>query len=170
MTDVEVDLNPYAEDIAVADALSLELRVPLIRHPHPRWYYVTAVVVSDDLWIGQHPTEAEMRVVGSFHEEYMSRWYGPPHTGWRARDMDARPFDIDGGAAGRYLIKHAHGGWGYRIHTWQYGPEFVPEWRAEPAPLVTVLDLYHNRGGDISERWAEWKARHPEIFAEGAAA
>lgn len=167
-TTTEVDLSPYAEDIAEADPVSLEIRVPLIRHPHPRWYYVTAVVVNAELWVGLKPTEEELRIIGSFHEEYMSHWYGPPHTGWRARDMDKRPFDIDGGAVGRYLIKHKHGGWGYRKHTWQYGPEFVPAWNEEPVDLIAALDRCHSWGDGPDARWVQWKTDHPDIFGGGS--
>lgn len=164
MTDV--DLSKYAEDGARDHPLSLEMRVPIINTPHSRWFYVTAIVVGGWPWReGPEPTDDEIRMIGSFHEEYCSHWYGPPHTGWRARDLDKRPFDIDGGAVGRYLRKYEHGGWGYRLHTWQYGPIFAPSWDADPSPLVAVLDRAHSIGDEVSARWLKWKADHPEVFA-----
>jgi hypothetical protein len=146
-----VDLSPYASDGVLDHPLSLEIRVPLINTPYPRWRYITAVMVGQWPWPnGPVPTDAELRIVGSFHEEYCSYWYGPPHTGWRGRDMDQRPFDIDGGAVGRFLTKYEHGGWGYRISTWEYGPTFVPTLQGEPTPLVAVLDRLHAHGGESS--------------------
>lgn len=161
-----ITVDTYAEDLVQpVSPLSLEIRVPLITSPHPRWFYVTAVVVGQ--WPypeGPVPTDDELRMVGSFHEEYCSYWYGPPHTGWRARDLDNRPFDIDGAAVGRYLTKYANGGWGFRRHTWQYGPTFVPTWQGEPSTLVEVMDRCHSVGDEVGKRWLQWKADHPEIF------
>lgn len=154
-------LWPYSEDGAQPDEPANRYRFPLISNPYPRWRYVTAVVVSDELWIGQRPTDEELEIVASFHEEYCSRWYGPPHTGWRGRDLDKRPFDIDGGAVGRFLIKHANGGWGYRAHTWRYGPEFVPEWTDEPTGLVAVLDRYHAIRGNVAPPLGHVEGRSP---------
>lgn len=155
------DISPKQTELATS------LRVPFITNPYPRWFYVTAVVVSDDpyLWRGEQPTEDEVRMVASFADEYREYWY---RDSYKQTMRDLAPYDIDGGAAGRYLVKHRNGGWGYRIHTWQYGPQFVPEWwDADPEPLEAVLDRYHNRSSlsEPSKRWLEWKAQHPEVFA-----
>lgn len=161
-----VDLSPYAEDGVREHPLSLEMRVPIIRTPHPRWRYITAVVAGKWPW-HESPdiSDAELRMVGSFHEEYCSYWYGPPHTGYRGRELDKRPFDIDGGAVGRFVTKYPNGGWGYRISTWEYGPLFSPT-QAEPTSLLAVLDRVHSHGAatDVSPRWTKWKADHPDVF------
>lgn len=159
------DLSLYAEDGVRNHPVSLDVRVPLINTPHPRWSYVTAIVVRAWPWQeGPEPANDEIRMVGSFHEEYCSYWYGPPHTGYRGRELDKRPFDIDGGAVGRFLTKYQHGGWGYRRRTWQYGPLFVPSFDDEPTPLVSVMDRIHTLIDVVSERWVTWKADHPNIF------
>lgn len=157
-----VDLSPYAEDGVRDHPLSLELRVPLVSSPHTRWNYVTAVVVGG-IWEAGEPTDDEMRMIGSYHDEYVSYWYRQSGPWWTK--MRARPFDIDGGANGRYLMKHRHGGWGYRHRSWQFGPPFVPAWDAEPEPLLAVLDKARDTG---TERWAKWKADHPDIFGGGS--
>jgi hypothetical protein len=156
----------FAEDLLdPIPSLSLDIRVPVITSPYPRWNYVTAVVVGRwPFHEGPEPSDEELRVVESFHEEYCSHWYGPPHTGWRARDMDLRPFDVDGGAVGRFLTKYANGGWGYRLRTWNRGPTFVPTFRDEPASLVAVMDRIHSIGDKPMDRWVQWKADHPDIF------
>lgn len=159
------DFAPYAEDGVKADEPSNPFRFPIISNPYPRWYYITAVVVGGELWGGIRPTGEELAMVASWHEEYCSHWYGPPHTGYRGRVLDGRPFDIDGGAVGRYLIKRADGDWAYRISTWQYGPIFQPSRDARPLPLVDVLDRQSGHGDGPSKRWQAWKAEHPEIFS-----
>lgn len=160
-----VDLSPYIEDGVRNYPLSLETRVPIVNRHRTRWYYVTAIVVGG--WPyrdGAEPTDDEIRMVGSFHEEYCSYWYGPPHTGYRGRVLDTRPFDIDGGAVGRLLTKYEHGGWGYRLHTWEYGPVFAPNWDAAPMALEQVLDRVHSIGDEVSKRWLKWKADHADVF------
>lgn len=150
-------------DISVHSDLAVELRVPLIADPYPRWFYVTAVVVSREphLWHGLMPTDDELRVVASFNDHYRETWY---RDSWKQKMRDFAPYDIDGGAVGRYLIKHKHGGWGYRKHTWQYGPCFVPEWNAEPAGLVDVLDRCHSFVDEPSPHWVQWKQDHADVF------
>lgn len=151
------------EDISVHSDLAVSLRIPLISTPYPRWYYVTAVVVSTDphLWRGLMPTDDELRIVGSFNDEYREHWY---RDSWKQHMRDFAPYDIDGGAVGRYLVKHENGGWGYRKHTWQYGPEFVPSWDSEPADLVTVLDRCCNWSDRPNPRWEQWKSDHHDVF------
>jgi hypothetical protein len=152
------DISPEQTELATS------LRVPFITTPYPRWFYVTAVVVSDDkyLWRGLVPTEDEVRMVASFNEAYREYWYRDSFKEHMARNA---PYDIDGGAVGRYLIKHENGGWGYRKHTWEYGPQFVPEWNAAPEPLEAVLDRAHRFVDDVDPKWVEWKSAHPEVFA-----
>jgi len=150
------------EDISPAQTeLATSLRVPFVTNPYPRWFYVTAVVVSDDLWRGLVPTDDEVRMVSSFAEEYREHWY---NATWKAKMARFAPYDIDGGAVGTYFIKHANGGWGYRKHTWQYGPQFVPQHGDDPQPLPKVLDRVHTMVDEVSKRWVGWKAARPELF------
>lgn len=153
---------PYAEDGVARDEFAESLRIPLIHSPYPRWYYITAVVVAPEEtisgWRGVRPTDGELRVVASYHEEYLTYWYRP---GYLAK-MRERPFDLDGGANGRYLIKYAHGGWAYRHASWRMGPCFTPGPRDEPMGLVAVLDQEKSLS---SERWERWKSDHAEVFA-----
>jgi hypothetical protein len=151
------DISPKQTELATS------LRIPFINNPYPRWYYVTAIVVSTDprLWRGLMPTDDEVRVVASFNDEYRQYFY---NEWWKGRMREFAPYDIDGGAVGRYLIKHANGGWGYRRSTWQYGPEFVPTWSSEPEDLVSVLDRCQGFGSEPNPRWEQWKADHPDVF------
>ena len=159
------DFKYAPEDVSPKQTeLATSLRVPFITTPYPRWFYVTAVVVSNEkyLWQGLVPTEDEVRMVASFNEQYREHWYRDSFKEHMARNA---PYDIDGGAVGRYLIKHANGGWGYRRHTWEYGPCFVPEWNVEPQPLEYALDRCHSMGsGGPGKDWVEWKAAHTEVF------
>lgn len=152
---------PYAKDGVERDEFAESLRIPLIGNPYPYWCYITAVVVRSDqrLWAGARPTDDELRVVASYHDEYCAHWYG---DNWFRRQMAERPFDIDGGANGRVLIKYQHGGWAYRHASWRVGPTFWPMPGDEPMGLVAVLDHEKWLGRD---RWERWKADHAEVFA-----
>lgn len=155
---VTTDDWPYAEDGVQRDQFAESLRIPLIGTTHPRRTYITAVVVGVDhagRWIGVRPTDDELRVVRSFHEQYLSHL-----TSWWVAQMAEEPFDIDPGAVGRYLIKYDHGGWGYRLSTWLGGPS--PRPNQEPMGLVALLD----RGAALMPKtWQQWKADHAEVFA-----
>lgn len=160
-----IDLSRYVEDLGGNAQPLLDRHIPVVTHPYTRWNYITSVVVSE-LWKGVLPDEQELALVASYHDQYMSHWYGDPDTGSMGRKRQEHPFDIDGGANGRYLIKREHGGWGLRWRSWSVGPEFVPEWDAEPMPLAEVLDVHHGRAGSErpDERWQAWKADHPAVF------
>lgn len=148
---------PYAEDGVERDEFAESLRLPLIDSPYPRWCYITAVVVSSNpyLWQGIRPSDDELRAVASFHQEYVDHWY---RDSWKVR-MRERPFDIDGGANGRYLIKYPHGGWACKLATWRHGP--VPAQRDEPQSLMAVLARAHSI---IPARWERWVADHADVF------
>lgn len=153
------DLSPLQSELATS------LRIPFITSSHPRWYYVTAVVVEDDLYGAAVPTDDELRMVASFNDQYREHWY---RDSYKQKMREFAPFDIDGGAVGRYLIKYAKtGGWGFRRHTWQYGPTFVPTWKDKPQPLVVVLDRCMSFGDEPSPRWEQWKTEHADVFAAG---
>ena len=144
--------------------LAEELRVPLISCPYPRWCYITAVVVSQEphLWHGLLPTDDELRAVASYHQAYLDYWYNP---GW-IKQMANRPYDVDGSANGRILIKYPHGGWAYRRVSWRSGCEFVPQRDQEPPfSLLAVLDREQTIGKEPAQRWQQWKGEHAEVFA-----
>lgn len=162
MTDL--DLTRYAFDGVQLDQRSVQYRYPIITTMYPRWAYITAVVVGE-LWGGVLPTDDDLRVIASFHDEYIRYWYGDPERGWIAGQRQTHPaFDVDGGANGRYLIKYDHGGWGLKQRSWRH--EARPEPREDPMSLVELMDRHHTIGNDSQPmgHWSQWKAACPEVF------
>lgn len=161
---------PYTADGVKQGDFSEQYRFPIVTTSHPAWAYITAVVVADDDGWPEavRPTDDELRVVGSFHREYCDYWYDPSGCGWRGRVMEKRPFDIDGGANGRILIKRAEGDWAYRLRSWSIGPMFKPSLSSggPKLDLYALLDYIHGGrdGQEVSSRWTKWKAAHPEVF------
>jgi hypothetical protein len=164
------NLDRYQEDLGGLPQLLLKRHVPLVTTPYNRWQFITAIVVGREdgdvqLWAGLLPTPEELEMVASFHDEYLHRWYGDPSRGFLAHQRGKHPFDIDGGANGRYLIKRQNGGWAYRQRSWQYGAEFVPDFDQEPVSLAECLDLHGEVGTEYPSRsWLTWKDTHPETF------
>lgn len=150
--------DPY--EGVVRDDFAESLRLPLVTSPYPRWHFITAVVVGEDLWQAVRPTDDELRVVASFHDEYVAYWY--QESGFKKLMME-RPFDVDGGANGRILMKRADGDWAFRRRSW-VGMEFVPAWNAEPQSLTWVLDKMHNIVDKLTDHWVQWKTDHPDLF------
>src|SRR5687768_17693511 len=97
----------YAEDGVKRDEFAESLRLPIISTPYPRWCYITAVMVGTYPWehIGIRPSDDELRVIASFHQEYLNHWY---NQHWLRR-MAERPFDLDGGANMVIFTKRADG-------------------------------------------------------------
>lgn len=168
------DISPHQTELATS------LRVPFIRNPWPRWFYVTAIFVdpgSPPGWHGELPTDNEVRMVASYNDCYRDYWYC---DSYKAKMREFAPYDIDGGAVGRYLVKYPDGGgWAYRKHTWQYGHTFVPaspflagvlaEETVAPLTLEQALDHERHIGTDYPDtKWIAWKAAHPEVFALAA--
>lgn len=157
---------PYTEDGVVQGAFTERFRYPVVTTTHPRWNYITAVMVDDPASPfadrSVRPTDAELLVVASFHDQYIDHWYRESYK----KEMRDRPFDIDGGANGRLLVKYSHGGWGWRLRTWTYGPTLVPAKRDDPWALVALLDRIHDDRvmTPPSDRWAAWKAEHADVF------
>lgn len=156
---------PYAIDGVERDEFAEGLRIPIIYTAYPRWCYITAVVVDEQLednpgrlWHGVRPTDDELRAIACYHE-FSVRNY---NESYRAV-MRKRPFDIDGSFAGRRFIKFPHGGWAYRSSTWDVGGVFSPSLRDEPWSLMRLFD--HIYLG--FSRWEQWKADHAEVFALG---
>jgi hypothetical protein len=159
-SEFEFGIERFAEDGVLRDARSHIYRFPIVSNAYPRWCYVTAVTVGD-IWHGEVPTDDELRIVASFHAEYVERWY---RESYKAEMRRKYPFDVDGGANGRILIKYEHGGWGFRRSSWTQGPMFVPTFMDEPMTLVQVLDREQSFGSKPSESWEKWKAEHPDVF------
>ena len=154
-------LADFAEDGITDDPLPLEMRVPLVTSPYPRWNFITSVVVSEVHWEGVRPTDHELRMIGSFHQQYIDSWY---LDSYKAHMREKAPFDLDGGANGVVFMKRPDGGWGYRRMSWRSGPLFVPDFRSEPASLVSVMDRALSICGDVRPDWVAWKAARPELF------
>lgn len=154
---------PYHEDHVNRDLRLLDRHVPIIGNFWPRWYYITAVVVSSPDSFLLHfvsPTDEELAMIASFHDEYIERYYG--RSGWMSNQREKHVFDIDGGANGRYLGKYEHGGWAIKCMTWRH--EARP-FRSDPSmSLIQVLDQHHTICGDVMDHWTKWKAEHPEVF------
>ena len=152
-----MDLRSYAED----GVRETGYRFPIITTAYPRWCYVTAVVAGGS-WDGQDPTEDELRIIASFHEEYVERTY---YNSFKAEMRRKHPFDIDGGANSRLLIKYPSGGWGYRHSSWQDGPTFAPSVSEPALTLLECLDREQRYGATKpNPTWEAWKAAHPDVF------
>ncbi len=161
-----IGISRFAEDGVHPGGHAEQYRFPIVRNPYPRWKYITAVVVSTDIvWDGIQPTDAELAVVGSFHDEYCSYFFGPPSTGFRAKMEAGYPFDIDGGANARILAKVTDGEWRYRQASWTRGPDMVPERDDTPLGLVPLLDRIHSIGDKVMDHWSQWKTDHASVFA-----
>jgi hypothetical protein len=147
------DLSPHQTELATS------LRVPILTSPHPRWHYVVGIVV-DPLWFGTVPSDAEVRAIASFADEYRQRWYNPT---WVARMARFAPFDIDGGANSTWFFRYEHGGWAYQKRTWRHGAR--PRLQDEPMNLTAVMDRCRDYGSKPNPTWEAWKAEHGEVFA-----
>lgn len=157
----ETDLSRYAEDDVIRDLRGLPHRIPIVSYEWTRWNYITAIVAGEgaDGTYG-NPTDVEITIAASFHDEYIEKWYRP---GWLNSMRAEHPFDVDGGANGRYLCKYQNGGWGVKARSWEHAAR--PAFDAEPHTLIQALDRFNRVGTDsVSTRWLEWKAAHPNIF------
>jgi hypothetical protein len=160
------DLSRYAEDGVTRDLRGQKHRFPLINCEWPRWNYITAIVIGDDSDrdIYGSPTDDEIAMVGSFHDQYIDYWY---RLGWLNHMREKHPFDVDGGANGRFLCKYKHGGWGIKTRTWEHGAR--PQFRDEPMTLVQVMDRHFRIGTEYpDQKWNDWKAAHPEMFGSAS--
>lgn len=119
----------------------------------------------------QYAQEQAARQVASHMQYGRDHWYGARFVQCM---RDWAPFDVETGGNTLFLIKHLHGGWGFRRDSWSGGPRFVPAWDAEPQPLEAVLDRIHRHSGpecdQVSPQWLAWKAEHPEVFPVPAGA
>lgn len=169
VADTETDW-PYDAD---RDDPLTALRIPVVSHAWPRWYYIVAFDLDGIDRNGNRPTGHEAAMLKSFLDQYIDYWYRPS---WVTKMLE-RPFDIDGGANGYIFRKWGEDDWGYRQRTWQYaGPTFWPGgpwWRKEHGEglgkeahsLLRSMDHIHSRGSnEPSDRWVSWKAAHPDVF------
>lgn len=159
-----IDLSRYREDVAGLPQPLLERHVPLIHQECPRWNYITAVCVTppgSGMDRYQMPEPWELEMVASYHDQYVEYFYGDPSYGWIARQRAEHPFDIDGGANGRFLMKYESGGWGLSRRSWRVGPR--PSWNEPPLTLIEVLDKERDL---MPEQWSQWKDSHADSFGD----
>ncbi|MGW4128012.1 hypothetical protein [Amycolatopsis japonica] len=163
MSERKYEIADFAKDGADRDLRLLGQRIPIITSHYPWFNYVTALVITQ----GKpdfgaefvNPTDEELAMVASFHEEYISHWY---REGWLKQMRERLPFDVDGGANGRFLGKYTHGGWAIKARTWHHGPK--PLFKTAPMSLLQVLDWHHTSCDEVSLRWTTWKKGHPDVF------
>lgn len=169
---------PFGLDADQHDPLTA-LRIPVVGSFNPQWKYVAAYLkpVTDgpDYMKGPpfgslaRPTETEARMLASFIEEYVQHWFNESYQAKLAE----RPLDVDSGCPTIVFIKYGPDDWGHRVCTWQYGPTFVPgpagspsrDASGVPLSLEQLMDRKHTIVGEPMQRWLDWKAAHPDIFA-----
>lgn len=115
--DTDGDISPQQTELATS------LRIPILATAHPRWSYITGIVVGDDIPDhGIMPTEDEIRQVAAHLESYCEYYNG----GFRAAMRNFAPYDIDDGANLGYYLKRPDGCWTWRKRTWE-SPRFSPK-------------------------------------------
>ncbi|MEV7770508.1 hypothetical protein [Kitasatospora sp. NPDC086791] len=159
---------PFGDDADRNDLLTAH-RIA-VASPHARWNYI----LTFDHESEARPTHTETLILASFLAEYIDHWYD---TLWKKR-LAERPLDVDGGANGYTFHKYGDGDWGYRQRSWRRGPMFVPvrpSFRGHeyddtnglgPLTLVQVMDRIHTISKRPMQHWLDWKAAHPEVFAQ----
>jgi hypothetical protein len=135
------------------------LRIP-VTSLWPGWKYVATF----DRDSAVRPTDAEAAILASFIAEYKAHWYFPHYS----EKLLERPFDIDSGQVTTIFHKRGEDDWAYRVATWEYGPMLVPERSVPALPLVALMDRIHTIGDEPMGHWLEWKAAHPDVFAEAS--
>ena len=130
--------DPGTDISPLQTVFATKLRVPFLTSAHPRWRYITGIVVGDN-WPNQGavPIEAEIRLVAQWLKRFCDRCYGD--NGFRRDMREFAPFDVDGGARSAYFIKHPHGGWAYREYTWMSGRYWAPSPRETAMTLEEVI-------------------------------
>lgn len=163
---------PFEDDARRDDPLT-ELRIA-VTTSHPGWAYLVGFDAASE----ERPTDAEARMLQSYLAEYIDHWY---NGGFKSK-LAGRALDVDGGANGVVFHKWGDNDWGYRRRSWTMGPLFWPgpSWYRDryslqvPASglsLQALMDHIHDRPsapGEVSPRWAEWKAAHLEVFGAEA--
>ncbi|MBD3004621.1 hypothetical protein [Streptomyces sp. 5-10] len=156
---------PFGNDADQDDPLT-KLRIAVTGR-HPRWCYLVAF----DRGSEARPTDAEAAMLASYLIEYKYHWYNDSYL----RKLHRRPLDVDGGANGVIFRKYGVDDWGYRRQSWTHGPMYVPQSPKVrgvglgrvglgPLTLAQVMDHTHQNVDEVSPRWLEWKAAHPEVF------
>lgn len=128
--DTDGDISPLQSELATS------LRVPLLTSEHPRWNYITGIVVRDEPYFetGIMPTDDEIRAVAAHLGEY-NKYY---RQSFLTAMAEFAPFDIDGSANMGYYMKRPDGFWSYRKRTWQY-PRWWPV-ESNPTTLDEILN------------------------------
>ncbi|MFI5777619.1 hypothetical protein [Nocardia sp. NPDC051570] len=153
------DYRPFLLDLVCRDELAEQLRIPLVRDTALTFRYISAVVLPDP--DAARPSVAELRAVASWHDHYLTTWFGPAGDPRRAT-LERFPYDIAPHLASRYLIKTPGRGWAFRRPTWRCEDTFTAG-----GALLPALDRAHRYGlrRHPSPTWTAWKQHHHEIFA-----
>ncbi|MEE3066596.1 MAG: hypothetical protein VYA67_22085 [Actinomycetota bacterium] len=131
--DGQADISPEQTELATS------LRVPFLSSSHPRWNYITGIVVCDDILDhGIVPTEDEVREVGAYLTAYRDRWL---RESFQKAMAHLAPYDIDGGANAGFYMKRPDGFWVYRKRTWTQGHRW---WDYGDGSLT--MCIAHNQG------------------------
>lgn len=131
--DPGTDISPHQTDLAT------QLRVPLLTSAHPKYFYVTGIIVDDWLWHGEVPTDEEVEVIGAIRKDYQDYFFPEPNH-FRTQMEAFAPYDIDGGANGFLFLKRGDDNWAYNRRTWSSGPSLVPSYDQPPMTLEEVID------------------------------
>lgn len=138
--DTDHDISYHQTEFAT------KLRIPILATSHPRWNYITGIVVCDNILDhGIMPEEHEITAVADQLRRY-NLYYRQPF-------LDAMrqfaPYDIDGGANLGYYPKRPDGCWTYRKRTWE-----SPRWSKHFGELEEVLDRNFQGWSAIPESMA----------------
>lgn len=114
------------------------------------------------------PTDAELRMIQSFQEHVIRRWYTPE---WQEKLL-AMPYPVDQGSNTILFLsgfREEPGVWGFRRISWDTGPTWVVGTGKDMAkrfrsPLDVMLYETKNDGG----RFKKWREAHPDLFTEKA--
>lgn len=113
------------------------LRIPFLTSSHPRWNYITGIVVEQNILdCGTVPTEAEVEEIAGWLARY-NRYY---NQRFLATMREFAPYDIDGAANLGYLMKRGDDDWFYVKRSWQHGWWPLPHKQGqEPWSLTAIL-------------------------------
>lgn len=141
-----------------------KLRIPVLRHPYPRWKYEVCLVIIDPadtsldartFGPALRPNDVEVKQILA-ELDYRMDYY---NESWKAK-MRRRPLDVDGSTNTLILQKLGEGGWRYRRMSFEHGL-----WpfcnMTQRFTLEALLDHVNNL---VPKKWAAWKARYPEAF------
>jgi hypothetical protein len=137
------------------------LRIPVTDGPWPhreqaRCVIVVAVIPEGKVFApGLEPTGGEALMIASFIAYNLSIHLYPHQI------EEMREDKFDTWHQSPFVLCHVgENGWKYNRPHWRQGPLWAP-YEVGPLTLAGLLDHIEQYGGD---RWAAWKAEHPEVF------